>query len=77
VKQLTEEVLAARRLPSAEIARAIRRDAGVSQLRLAIELGCTRSTVARWELGLRRPRGEMCRRYADVLQELQREVLER
>ncbi len=72
---LTEEVLAARRLPPPAIARAIRRESGVSQLRLAREVGCTRGTVARWELGIRRPRGDMRQRYAAVLDELQREVL--
>ena len=72
---LTEEVLASRRLPPPTVARAIRREAGVSQLRLATELGCTRGTVARWELGMRSPRGEMRQRYTELLEELQREVL--
>jgi len=75
VNALIEEVLANRRLPAPGIARAIRREAGVSQLRLATEIGCTRGTVARWELGIRQPRGEMRRRYTELLEELRREVL--
>jgi transcriptional regulator with XRE-family HTH domain len=72
---LTEEVLRSRRLPPPAVARAIRHEAGVSQHRLAVELGVHRVTVARWELGMRVPRGSLRLRYADALNELQREVL--
>jgi DNA-binding transcriptional regulator YiaG len=75
VNSLTEEVLRSRRLPPPTIARAIRREAGVSQQRLASELGVHRVTVARWEIGMRVPRGALRLHYADVLDELQREVL--
>jgi DNA-binding transcriptional regulator YiaG len=76
---LTKEILEARRLPPPLVARAIRCAAGVSQAQLARELGVRRVTVARWEkVGAawsRRPRGELRRRYTELLEELQREVL--
>ena len=75
MNELTAEVLASRRLPPPSIARAIRVEAGVSQMRLAAELGCVRGTVCRWELGLRRPRGRLRLRYIGVLAELERVVL--
>jgi len=75
VNTLTEEVLRSRRLPPPAVARAIRHESGVSQQRLAAELGVHRVTVARWEIGTRVPRGPLRLRYADVLDELQREVL--
>ena len=45
----------ARRLPSPEMARAIRRAAGVSQEAIANEIGVSRQSVAFWESGARRP----------------------
>lgn len=72
---LVAEVLADRRIPSPARARAIRIEAGVSQRRLAEELGVSRVTVARWELSIRTPRGDLRRAYARLLEELQREVL--
>jgi DNA-binding transcriptional regulator YiaG len=76
VNKLTEEVLRTRRLPPPAIARAIRREAGVSQSQLAGALGVHRVSVARWELGTRRPRGAKRLAYAELLEELQREVIE-
>jgi DNA-binding transcriptional regulator YiaG len=75
MNNLTAEVLASRRLPPPSIARAIRVETGVSQMRMAVELGCVRGTVARWELGLRRPRGRLRLRYIAALEELERVVL--
>jgi DNA-binding transcriptional regulator YiaG len=75
VADLVKEALAERELPSPDFAAAIRRLAGVSQGRLATELGVHRVTVARWEAGTRAPRGTLRRRYALLLQELQRAVL--
>ena len=72
---LTEEVLKSRRLPPPSIARAIRSEAGVSQARMAAELGVHRVTVARWESGARVPRGAVRLSYAKVLDELRNEVL--
>ena len=69
---LVDQVAAARRLPAPRLAKAIRESAGVSQLRLAAELGVHRATVMRWEDGACRPRGEMLVRYAELLHDLQR-----
>jgi DNA-binding XRE family transcriptional regulator len=59
------------RLPSPARARLIRIEAGVTQQRLADELDVIRITVARWENGSREPRGELRRRYAALLRELE------
>ena len=74
IHELIEEVRAGLSLPSAAEATAIRRSAGVSQARLAHLLGVTRVTVARWECGMREPRGELRRQYAEVLRVLARET---
>ncbi len=60
----------AERLPSRSLARAIRVDAGVSQRRMALELGVHPVTLARWELGVMRPRGARRLAYATLLSEL-------
>ena len=75
MNSLTAEVLAARRLPPPAVQKAILQAAGVSQARVANELGVHRVSVARWLGGSRRPRGEMRQRYQELLEELQREVL--
>jgi DNA-binding transcriptional regulator YiaG len=67
---LVEQVRAARRLPPPVVAKAIRAAAGVSQQRLADELGVCRVTVARWEIRARTPRGEIRLRYVDLLDQL-------
>jgi transcriptional regulator with XRE-family HTH domain len=71
---LVAEVRLARQLPSPRIAKLIREEAGVSQQRLADELGVNRVTVARWELGLRRPRGSHLERYSELLDALRAEL---
>lgn len=70
MSQLLDEVTQRRRLPAPAMARAIRLEAGVSQQRLAAELGCHRMTVARWETGARHPRGALAVRWAEVLDSL-------
>ena len=60
--------------PAPRIARAIRITAGVSQAAMAAELGCHRTTVNRWEMYARRPRGELAKRYAALLRELEGRV---
>jgi transcriptional regulator with XRE-family HTH domain len=72
--ELLEEVRRARRLPPPALARAIREAAGVSQQRVADELGVHRVSVARWELGRRRPRGQLLVAYNDLLDALRRET---
>ncbi|MCW3039253.1 MAG: hypothetical protein JWM31_1158 [Solirubrobacterales bacterium] len=71
---LVDEVRMAKRLPAPEVARMIRISAGVSQTRLAQELNVHRMTVARWETGKRRPRAQVRVKYADLLDQLRREV---
>jgi DNA-binding XRE family transcriptional regulator len=67
---LIDEVRA-RRLPPPSMRRAIRLGAGVSQVRMAAELGVHRLTFVRWENGTHEPRGESSERYARLLAELQ------
>ncbi len=62
------------RLPPPSVARAIRLAAGVSQPRMAEELGVHRVSVARWECGTRRPRGDVRAAYGRLLRELQEAV---
>jgi transcriptional regulator with XRE-family HTH domain len=71
---LLDQVRLARRLPTPAVARAIRESAGVSQAALAEELGVDRVTVARWEGGTRRPRGELLRQYVELLEAIHDEV---
>lgn len=71
---LIEEIRLASRLPGPAKAREIRIKAGVSQERLAKELGVNRMTVARWETGDRRPRAAIAARYSALLEQLCREV---
>lgn len=68
---LIDEVRRARTLPPPHAARQIRLAAGVSQERLAAELGVHRMTVVRWETGERAPRGLQRAAYAQLLGDLQ------
>lgn len=45
--------------------------AGVSQEAVARSLGVYRQTIARWEAGERHPTGELLRRYAALIEELE------
>lgn len=67
---LIEEVRESRQLPDPSAARAIRMAAGVSQQRLADELGVRRNTVSRWEAGERHPSPSLRARYARLLLQL-------
>lgn len=67
---LIEEVRA-RQLPAVRVRRAIRVAAGVSQVRMAAELGVHRLTFVRWETGRIEPRDGNRERYARLLAELQ------
>lgn len=71
---LIDEVRIGRRLPPPAIAKHIRAASGLSQGRLAAEVGVHRVTLARWELGVSVPRGTTRVRYAQVLSELQQEL---
>jgi DNA-binding transcriptional regulator YiaG len=52
-------------------ARRIRKSAGVTQARLAAELGITRVSVYRYEAGDRSPRGDRRTAYARLLADLE------
>lgn len=70
VDKLTDEVRTRRRLPSPPERLRIRREASVSQARLAAEIGVTRAAVSRWEAGKRVPRGANLIAYVKLLDEL-------
>lgn len=61
-------------LPPPNTARMIRVAAGVTQERLAQELGVHRMTVQRWETGERTPRGVHRKMYAQLIDALRAEV---
>jgi len=71
MSDLVSEVREALGLPAPGVAKAIRVSAGVSQERLAEEIGCHRVTLARYEGGQRAPRGELRVRYARTLRQLE------
>lgn len=73
---LIDEVRESRQLPSPSVARDIRLAAGVSQQRLADELGVQRNTISRWEAGERHPSPSLRARYARVLLQLAAEISE-
>lgn len=63
-----------RSLPPGTLLRTLRRSAGLSQEAVAEALGVTRTSVCRYELGERRPTGDVAQRYARVIDQLAREV---
>ena len=67
---LLEEVRESLALPAPAVARQIREAAGVSQARLAAELGVRELTVHRWETGIRTPQRGLRLSYARLLREL-------
>ena len=73
--QLLAESRTRRQLPEPQVRRMLRARAGLSQESVASVLGINRAALARWELGQRTPRGQLCRDYAAVLERLAREVM--
>lgn len=71
---LLDDVRAIRSLPSPAVARQIREQAGVTQGRMAEELGVHFSTLARWEAGISAPPGQARAKWARLIAELQREL---
>jgi transcriptional regulator with XRE-family HTH domain len=53
-----------------ELARLLRRRAGITQQALAALVGVTRPCISRWESGTRQPRGEVLSRYRSALERL-------
>lgn len=71
---LVHDVRAALDSPSGEVARAVRKRAGLSISRLAEALGVHSSTVSRWERGLVTPRPSLRSSYADLIRALSSEI---
>ena len=65
-----KDLVRVRRLAKTGAARALREEAELSLAELARDVKVDKSTVHRWEQGLRRPRGEAARRYLAALDEL-------
>ncbi len=63
-----------RTLPSPEIARLLRRNAGLSRIEVAELLGVSRWSVMRWEEGLASPTPRVRAAYAALLERLAQEV---
>jgi transcriptional regulator with XRE-family HTH domain len=59
-------------LPTPALRRLLREDADLTQQDLADIVGVQRASIARYELSLREPRGEVRERYAEILRGLQR-----
>lgn len=57
-------------LPEPARAREIRERADVSRESVARAIGVSLSSVVRWESGVSRPRGDVRRRYVDLLAQL-------
>ncbi|MGO8683063.1 MAG: helix-turn-helix domain-containing protein [Thermoleophilia bacterium] len=73
-EQLLDEVRAGLRLPDPAARRALRRQAQLSQERMARELDVSRQSIARYEAGLRRPQGTRLLAYVALLETLRKEV---
>jgi transcriptional regulator with XRE-family HTH domain len=65
------ETIRRRQIPPAATARELRRASGLSQREVAEIVGVDRVSVARWELGLRRPRGEVAERDCEIVGTIQ------
>ena len=61
-------------LPDPATRQAIRERAGVSQRALGAAIGCTQSTISKWEDGTQLPRGDTLTAYVIALQALARAV---
>ena len=75
--QLTRDLILiarARQAAQSGEAAAIRRAAGLSLAEVATAIGVTPSAVCKWESGDRLPRSDVARRYAQLLEALDRET---
>jgi HTH-type transcriptional regulator/antitoxin MqsA len=73
LSQLLSEAKVRQRLPEPQICRLLRVRAGLTQEDVARVLGVNRAALARWELGQRTPRGQLCSDYVRLLERLARE----
>jgi transcriptional regulator with XRE-family HTH domain len=64
----------ARRQLRPAFAKAVRLEAHVTLAEIGEALDVTESTVSRWESGVRKPRGPLAERYAQILSRLEDEV---
>lgn len=71
---LRQELRLGRELLAPGVARQIRINAGVTQTRLAEELGVDRTTIVRWEQGTAIPRGAARHHYLDLLADLREDM---
>jgi len=71
---LLQEARASALCPAPRVARRIRQTAGLTQQRLADELGVHVATLARWEAGTNQPRGATRSRYSTLLRQLEQAI---
>lgn len=65
------EIARARELLRSGRAQEIRENAGLSRAEIAADLGVDQSAIWRWERGKRAPRGNVAKRYAQLLHQLE------
>lgn len=63
-----------RNFPSPAARRHLRERAGLTQADIAKAIGVDRASVARYELGQRKPAGEVLARYVALLDQIVREL---
>jgi transcriptional regulator with XRE-family HTH domain len=74
IDEKLEQARLRRTLPSPEVARLLRRNAGLSRDEVAELLGVSRWSVWRWEEGIASPTPRVAPAYARLLERLAREV---
>ena len=67
---MVDELVWLSRVVASGAARSLREGAGLTASDLARELKVSPSAVSRWERGMRRPQGAVCRRYVRLLRRL-------
>lgn len=75
VGKLISKMRLKRAFPSPAVRRHLRQRAGLTQQDIAKVLGTDRASVARYELGTREPRGEILKRYSELLDALTLELV--
>jgi transcriptional regulator with XRE-family HTH domain len=67
LESLARSLRARRALPTPEVCKSIRIDAGATQQEVAYHVGVTVAAISGYESGLYRPRAEHLTRYLEVL----------